>query len=479
MRVRSPAINRNSFHRFVFAIILIQTNNSEKTFPQVDFTDEVTKYVCRPCADKIVELHQFHQMYLESEKKLKELMRPDFKLPDDEVNNLFDCILSGATNFDIPLEWECSLCLEKFYDQSLMDIHKRNCGGIERTVASVAATATAALPSDVNGFQLTYFEDNNSRMIMSSDTVRKELNDGSILDDLLKMDNAIVLQNVPALFENNDNIKIAFRYKCIKCGQEYDSSQMLLEHDAMCVIHANAMPAANDEPIATEPIPIPQIIEVPKNWICKKCGDVFDAKIALNEHKYSKHRNPNKTYKFPQNYHRNECGEFVCDFCGKGFATRGRVNGHIRSHTDEKALCNMCGKSFSSRNNLSKHHKTVHLKEKNFQCHVCENRYDSSYRLKIHLNRHQGIRQFVCKFCNNRFMTTSALERHKKTMHSDTPRVHVCSICSKGFKVAENLRAHLTTHTGFRGHICVHCGAEFTRKTKLDVHIEESHGVNF
>lgn len=492
-------------------------------------------------------------MYWESEKKLRELMKTDLKTTEDEVNNLFDSILSGATNFDIPLEWECSTCLETFYDQQLMDIHKRSCGIVEVTDMV-----------DDNSFQLTYLED--IQATAHSDNMTKQSIVASYLDDILRINEASQTiqtssNEMRVSFSNEKNNHITFKYKCIKCANEFNSSQFLLEHDATCkrnnvtISVDTVLSSFNKTPMpitigniinpsieasigshinyciesaaiennigkcyqpAVEPLLTPVIkselnvsnsdlhpeddrlkrsislgltqmslqslpmlpkTEVLKNWICKKCAEVFASKEQLNEHKYSMHRDPNKTYKFQINYHRNESGEYVCNFCDKAFATRGKVNGHVRNHTGEKALCHLDGKWFSSRNNLLKHYRTVHLKEKNYQCTVCEKRYDSSYRLKIHFQTiHQGIRQFVCRFCANRFMTSSALTRHEKTIHSDEKR-HVCNICTRGFKVAENLRAHMITHAHCRTHTCVHCGAEFSRKSKLHLHIEVSHGV--
>lgn len=153
------------------------------------------------------------------------------------------------------------------------------------------------------------------------------------------------------------------------------------------------------------------------------------------------------------------------------------ANKHLEQHNGMKFLCNICGKCLSNRNNLTKHHKTVHLKEKNYPCPTCEKRYDSSYRLRIHQNSHTGIRPYSCTLCTLTFLRTSALSRHKKTVHKQG-ELYECNICFRKFNVAYNMRAHMVTHTGIKPHVCQFCKTDFTRKYKLVSHLLEVHGYS-
>lgn len=223
---------------------------------------------------------------------------------------------------------------------------------------------------------------------------------------------------------------------------------------------------------------------IPK-WECFKCHSEWLSFQSFNAHHKACHLmdlkgnsagNHVENQKFKGNYHINSDDEFVCNLCSSTFQTRMSVYDHIRKHSGLKFLCHLDGKWFSSRNNLAKHHRTVHLKEKNYQCNVCQKRYDSSYRLRIHQNSHQGIRQFGCTICPRDFLTSSSLARHKKTVHSqDEP--FCCNICLRKFNIAYNMKMHMATHTGIRQHICSHCNADFHRKRKLDLHMKDVHNV--
>lgn len=210
-------------------------------------------------------------------------------------------------------------------------------------------------------------------------------------------------------------------------------------------------------------------------WECFVCHKTYKSRKTIRKHAKICHLiESGKLAK--RGYHKNENNQFVCDICGLCFNSRQSVYKHIEKHNGTKFLCNICGKCLGNRNNLTKHHKTVHLKEKNYPCTTCNKRYDSSYRLRLHQNSHNGIRPFGCILCPQRFLTTSALSRHKKTVHKQG-ELFECNICFRKFNVAYNMKAHMVTHTGVRPHICQYCRAGFQRKHKLVSHLLEVHGI--
>lgn len=212
-------------------------------------------------------------------------------------------------------------------------------------------------------------------------------------------------------------------------------------------------------------------------WECFACHKTYKSNKTIRRHAKVCNRLEIRPKSAKVSYYqKNTDNEFVCDLCGKRFTSRQSVYQHIQKHVGQKFLCNICGKCLSNRNNLTKHHKTVHLKEKNYQCTTCEKRYDSSYRLRIHQNSHQNIRLFGCVLCPQRFITTSALSRHKKTVHKQG-QLYECNVCFRKFNIAYNMRAHMVTHTGIKPHICQYCKADFQRKHKLVTHLKEVHGL--
>lgn len=268
---------------------------------------------------------------------------------------------------------------------------------------------------------------------------------------LCKSDDEIALQPEVRLAYSTEIERIHFaesteensRWECYKCHIEMNSSNEVIAHYKLCMVKTSCK----------------------MEWRCKFCKRSFPTK---NEHQ--------SHAKCKGNYHLNVDQQFVCNLCSNTFRTRKSVYDHIRKkHGNKKELCNICGKFLSDRNNLQKHYRTVHLKEKNYPCTVCDKRFDSSYRLRMHLNSHDGIRPFTCNFCPSSFFTSSCLAAHKTSVHN-VGKKHVCTICSRSFSLAYNMRQHMATHTGIRAHICKHCGAGFQRKNKLQTHLKEAHG---
>lgn len=202
-------------------------------------------------------------------------------------------------------------------------------------------------------------------------------------------------------------------------------------------------------------------------WLCNKCSVTCPSKVALREHR--------KIHRQPKKYKENpSTGEYICDVCSKTFDTKEKIQFHVRRHGDIKCLCNVCGKWLSCRDNLNKHYRAVHLNEKKHVCPICSHRFTSSFRLKDHVNSHKGIRAYSCELCATRFFNCSAVKRHMDTVHCNEKK-HVCTVCSKAFKLPTNLKTHMFAHTGIYEFTCDQCGIGFRRKNKMLQHIQETH----
>ncbi|KAJ6633299.1 Zinc finger and BTB domain-containing protein 41 [Pseudolycoriella hygida] len=352
---------------------LYKNNNLSILLPELfniklEFNDEITKNICKRCAKKIVEFHEFYIMYVESDRKLRTLN-----------------------------ETECKPTVESFeFDSENTVVHE---------VSAVIKKEDCAepIPSKEDEEES---EIDSREMDETNDELPEENVDESNLVSRTK-------EKKPKRFKS--------LWECFACHKTYKSVKTIRKHS-------------------------------------KNCNQTTS--------------NYKTTY-----YHKTIDDEFVCNVCNKSFKSRQSVNAHIQRHIGQKLLCNICGKYLSNRNNLTKHYKTVHLKEKRYQCPQCQKRYDSGYRLRIHQNSHEGIRLFGCPLCPQRFITSSALSRHKKTVHKQG-ELYECNICFRKFNIAYNLRAHMVTHTGIRPHNCQYCKADFQRKHKLVSHLKDVHGID-
>lgn len=409
------------------------------------------------CAEKIVGFHQFFLMFMESDRRLRQLLKAEPELTElnasgepnksdarDETKH-FEKIYVEPPVYQSPLKWECSNCLQRFKTKGLFNKHRSTCE-ILLPQAQVSTVSTR------NVVQSEYLTGGSE----TSDNVPVSLNicDSGVAVKEIKIE-------APSEIVNGISAKLV----CTQCSSDFETADQLVSHEKTC------SPAIKVETGTRFKNP-----DANGKWICRKCLTPFSSRETLRDHRYT-HRDPNKVYKYRANYS-DESGEFICDICDKVFDTKERIRIHVRRHAESKALCNVCGKWLSSRNNLSKHYRAVHLNEKKFECPICHHRFTSSFRLKNHINSHQGIRAYSCKICPNKFFTSSAAKRHMQTVHTNEKK-YQCTVCGKAFNRNTNLKAHMFAHTGKYEHNCSRCGSGFRRKNKLVQHMELCRGDNF
>lgn len=58
-------------------------------------------------------------------------------------------------------------------------------------------------------------------------------------------------------------------------------------------------------------------------------------------------------------------------------------------------------------------------------------------------------------------------------------RRHVCGVCGRGFRLANDLRRHLRIHTGEKPYFCPHCPYRASQKQSVNRHIRTVHADLF
>lgn len=162
---------------------------------------------------------------------------------------------------------------------------------------------------------------------------------------------------------------------------------------------------------------------------CVSCEKVFKNKHACRRHIKMVHEGVS-------------CYKHYCEYCGKGFLTKGHMRDHIALHhlKIKRYNCDYCDQQFVCGPTLRRHVRKEHTKHKPYQCQHCGERFFEKTPLQRHLTVHTGLAPFMCEHCGKGFYTKHSFTNHGST-HS-TVKEFVCSGCQKGFTRKYNLQAH-------------------------------------
>ncbi|XP_046975289.1 gastrula zinc finger protein XlCGF8.2DB-like [Vanessa cardui] len=209
-------------------------------------------------------------------------------------------------------------------------------------------------------------------------------------------------------FASADHMFVPFKLenglKCVTCGEDFNSFVRLSTH----------------------------MNKHSTNNVCEKCGLFFINRLSLRAHLQSVHSEKTCTVclaKFEKNYTKVKHMRIVhnvgairryCTTCGKDFRHSYKLLEHkIKEHGAQRLTsnCKECGKTFLSPQNLKIHIRSVHVKERNYQCNVCGMRFFTKADEKRHGRRHEDVKMFSCSYCEGKFKSKDSWRRHLKRIH--------------------------------------------------------------
>lgn len=197
--------------------------------------------------------------------------------------------------------------------------------------------------------------------------------------------------------------------------------------------------------------------------------------------------------KFPSELKTIPCTVAGCD---KKFNRPARLVAHLRSHNNERPYrCTYpdCDKAYTDNKFLQGHILSAHTKEARFVCDECGKGFATGQRLKRHGLVHQGEERYRCRDyppCTQSFRKHQTLQRHVLKEHlGQKPYQCTHAGCKESYDTANNLKAHVTREHGELKFWCDECSAPaqgqdasadkkpvgFTTQFLLEQHIRQQH----
>ncbi|CAG7834718.1 unnamed protein product [Allacma fusca] len=103
---------------------------------------------------------------------------------------------------------------------------------------------------------------------------------------------------------------------------------------------------------------------------------------------------------------------FLCQVCGKKYATTQSLNAHLNVHTHTRKFpCKYCAKVFTRKDKMI-FHESIHTGIKSFICEICGKSFSRKTKLDEHLRRHSGLKKYKCDRCSKSYASHRDLRNH-------------------------------------------------------------------
>jgi len=177
---------------------------------------------------------------------------------------------------------------------------------------------------------------------------------------------------------------------------------------------------------------------------------------------------------------------YVCTICKKTYRTKGYLDVHLITHTNQIFPCSICNKEYSGPTYLREHIRNKHQsRDKKFKCEFCEAQFLSGYKLNRHMQSHLGEKDLPSSsnFPEENSVTKSKDFKVKRKIFRIGERPFKCKICSRRFHSMADWGLHVRTHPEFQkrrewgecknqtNFKCVHCTKSFYASKGLIQHL--------
>lgn len=198
------------------------------------------------------------------------------------------------------------------------------------------------------------------------------------------------------------------------------------------------------------------------SYVCETCGKSFLSQVRLRFHA------------------QRHCSGYRCNICSETFESLTQKNSHeAKTHNKVATVkCSYCPENFTGYYARRVHHSVVHnVAMQEYNCPVCGKSFQIMSRMKVHLKQvHIKERNFSCSMCDQKFFSKTQVKKHMIKHVGE--RIHQCEICMKSYARKQTLRDHMRIHSKDKKFSCSMCSQEFVQNNSLRLHMRVHHQAN-
>ena len=230
---------------------------------------------------------------------------------------------------------------------------------------------------------------------------------------------------------------------CDKCGKSFSNANGLHEH-------VNQEHPSPDKLSSIE-------------CSCDFCGVQFQDSVDLNRHLITCGGVCSKELK---HFHCEKCPQMITDSITSWHSVKALKKHIAETHGQLLTVCDICGCCLKSKYYLEDHKKIVHQGLKSHSCDYCGKVFASRSTLNGHVGRmHETLaRKFKCDKCDFSCLEPNKLKIHEDAVHVKSVK-YQCHLCKYFSFRKTGLQNHIkVVHEKYRPHKCDQCQMTFTYK---------------